>query len=532
MTVVTLNKKEVQKIVGKADDKKLEEAISLFGTPVEKITNQEVEVEIAPNRPDMLSQQGILRAMNSYFKHKIKEYKTKKSGYKLIVDKSLPKEWPYAVSCIVKNLSFDDEKIKEIIDIQEKLGSTILRDRKKGGIGIYPLEKISFPIKFTGRKPENIKFRPLEFSKEINGRQILSQHPTGRKYSHICQNWSEFPVFIDNKGIVMSMPPIINSHDVGKISETTKDVFVEATGTNLEILKKALTIISLALADMGGEISSIDCIQQNNKKEALPDLTPEKIKINLEEAEKLLGVELSETKVKTLLSKMGFSYNRGEVEVPAYRADILHPVDIYEDIAIAYGYDNFIPEIPEISTIGSENTTEILKRKISSILAGLGLLEISTYHLSSKKDVKRTGIRQKQEEVLESKTDFSTLRPNLLTNSLKVLSENCDARYPQKIFELGTVFEEGEEKEKLCIAISGETDFTEIKQTLDYLMRMLALEYKIEPSSHPAFIDGRTGKIIINNKERGILGELCPFVIKNWHLKMPVVALEIELGEI
>lgn len=533
MAVVTLNKKEVQKILGKLDDEKLEQEISLFGTPVEKITKDEIEIEIAPNRPDMLSQQGVLRAMNSYFKNKTKEYEVKKpeKNFSVKIDKTVKEVRPFTACAIVKNLKFDDEKIKEIIDIQEKLHSTFGRNRKKMAIGIYPLEKIKLPITYKAESPDKIKFIPLEMDKELTGRQILSRHPAGREYAHLLSDEKKFPIFIDSAGEILSMPPIINSHKTGKITEQTKEIFIECSGFDFNILQKTLNIIVTTLNDMGGEIYQMNL--QDDKKTVTPDLTPEKIKINLEEAEKLLGIKLSEAEIKKLLEKMGYSYNKGEAEVPAYRTDILHPVDIYEDIAIAYGYNNFKAEIPEISTIGEENKLEIQKRKIAQILTGLGLLEISTYHLSIKSDVKKTGIRSKQTEVLESKTDFSVLRPNLLTNSLKVLSENVDAKYPQKIFEIGRVFnQELNETEKLCIAISGETDFTEIKQTLDYLMRMLNKEYKIEEAEHPAFINGRCGKIMADNKMLGFLGEISPSIIKNRHLKMPAVALEIEIGEL
>ncbi len=530
MANVKFSRKEFEKYVRITEE--IKEKIILFGTPLESLTDDEIELEIFPNRPDLLSLQGYLRSFLTFIGGKSREYKVKKSGYKLLVESSLPKEWPYAVSCIVKGLKFNDEKIKEIIDIQEKLGVTMMRNRKKGGIGIYPLEKISFPIRFLGKKPTEIKFRPLEYPTEINGRQILSKHPTGRTYAHICEKWSKFPVFIDNKETIMSMPPIINSHDVGKIDETTKDIFIEATGNDINTLQKAINIITVALADMGGEIYSMECVQQNKKKYDMPDLTPQKTKISVEDCEKLLGIKLKETEIKKLLSKMGHTYNKGEVESPAYRTDILHPVDIYEDIAIAYGYDKFEPELPDVFTIGSETNSEIRKRKIAEILTGLGLLEISSYHLTKKEDLKKIGIKQGI-EVLESRTEYNILRPNLLFNSLKTLSENTDAKYPQKIFELGRIFEKKDnkiiEKEKLCITISGDTDFTEIKQILDYLMRMLDTEYKIEEAENYCFIQGRAGKIIVNNKEIGILGEISPSIIKNFDLKMPVVALEIEI---
>ncbi len=534
MAIVTLNKKEIEKIIGK-DDEKIDNILGLFGTNVEAVTEQEVEAEVSPNRPDLLSQQGIFRALSTYLGKKLKQYKVNqpKKDFSVKIESSVKDVRPFTACAIVKNLSFNDEKIKEIIDIQEKLHSTLGRNRKKIAIGIYPLEKIKLPITYKAESPDKIKFIPLEMNQELTGRQILSKHPAGREYAPLLKNKKKFPVFVDSNNEVLSMPPIINSHMTGKITEKTKDVFIECSGHDLEILKKTLNILVTILADMKGEIYAVNL--HYNKKILTPDLTPEKIKISLDNINKLLGLELKEQEIKTLLGKMGHSYKKGTVKIPAYRTDILHEVDLTEDIAIAYGYDKFIPEIPEISTIGEESSMEIKKRKIANILTGLSLLEVSSYHLTTKEDVKKTLIKGKQTEVLNSKTDFSVLRPSLLVNSLKILSENTDAKYPQKIFEIGKVFEGTEEKEKLCVTITGETDFTEIKQILDYLMRMLTVEYKIEPAESLSFIDGRTGKIIVKDseeKEIGILGEIPPSVIKNWHLKMPVVALEIEIENI
>jgi phenylalanyl-tRNA synthetase beta chain len=529
MANIKFSRKSFEKEVGKLTEE-MQQKIAMFGTTLETFDANEMEIEVFPNRPDLLSYQGFKRSFLPFLGRKCKEYKTNKpeKNYEVRIEPSVKQVRPFTACAIVKNLKFDDEKIKEVIDIQEKLHSTFGRNRKKMAIGIYPLEKIKLPITYKAEDPNKIKFIPLEMNKEITGKQILSQHPAGREYAHLLAEATKFPIFIDSNNEILSMPPIINSDKTGKITSDTKEIFIECSGFDLEVQKQTLNIIVAALADMGGEIYQMNL--HYGKKTVTPDFTPGKIKINLEDVNKLLGLDLKEQEVKNLLEKMGHSYSKGEVEVPAYRTDILHEVDVAEDIAIAYGYDKFIPEIPKISTIGSEDENEIRKRKIAHILAGLGLLEISTYHLSSKKDIKKTGFRGKQTEVLEARTDFDILRPSLLVNTLKVLSENIDAKYPQKIFELGRTFDnELKETEKLCLAISGETDFTEIKQALDYLMRMLEKSYTIEPAVHPSFIDGRTGKILVDNKEVGVLGEVSPSILKNWHLKMPAVALEIEI---
>jgi len=543
MAVVRFPKKEFEKVVGKLTEK-TKEKISMFGTPLESIDDSEIEIEIFPNRPDLLSMQGYIRSFLAFLGKKtgLKKYKLNKpeKDYEVRIDKSVLSIRPFTACAIVKNLKFDDEKIKEVIDIQEKIHSTLGRDRRKIAIGIYPLEKIKLPIKYEARSPEKIKFIPLEENKEMTGMEVLQKTQTGREYAHLLEGASKFPVFIDSAGEVLSMPPIINSEKTGKITEQTKQVFIECSGFELSILKKTLNTLVTMFADMGGRICQMKLRYHNTKPELTPDLTPEKLKINLDNCNKLLGLKLKDKEIKKLLAKMGYNYNAGIVEIPAWRTDILHEVDIFEDIAIAYGYDNFKPEIPPISTIGKEDKREVKKRKISQILTGLGLIELSTYHLLTKQDAKKAGIKEKI-EVEKSKTDYKILRSNLLCSVLKTLSENVDAEYPQKIFEIGKVFSKDEEsetgikeKDNLIIAITP-GGFTEIKQILLYLAKMLNIKIGIKEVKEEIqqFITGRVGEIFINeNKKIGIIGEIHPSVLKSWHLKMPVALLEIDLREI
>jgi len=541
MAIVKFPKKEYEKVTGKIDEK-MQEKISLFGTPLESLNDEEIEIEIFPNRPDLYSLQGYLRSFLAFLGKKtgLKSYKVNKpeKNYEVRIDNSVKEVRPYTACAIVKSLSFNDEKIKEIIDIQEKLHSTLGRKRKKLAIGIYPLEHITLPIIFKAENPEKIKFQPLEFPRELNGRQILRQHPTGREYAHLLKGKNKFPIFVDAAGEILSMPPVITSEKTGKITEKTKDVFIECSGFDFNILKKTLNILITMLADMGGKVYQMN-LKYGKKTKISPNLQPEKMKISIERINKLLGLNLKDKEIKKLLERMGYNYiiNKKVVEIPPYRLDILHEVDIAEDIAIAYGYSNFIPEIPEISTIGQEAKEEVKKRKIAEILVGLGMQEISSHHLISKEDCKKS--RNKIEiEVEESKTEYKVLRPSLFPSILKILSENIDSEYPQKIFEIGKTFclneneETGiKEKEKLGIALTPST-FTEIKQTLEYLGKMLSLNFEIESQEKDGFIEGRVGKIMLNGKEIGFIGEVHPSLLSSFNLKMSLNYFEIDLENI
>ncbi len=519
-------------------DEKFLDTLSMMGIPAE-ISGEEVEIEIFPNRPDLLSIQGLLRAYNLFTgKRKTpKEYKIQKSNQEIHVDKGVEKLRPYSMAAIVKGVKFDDEKIKEIMQWQEKIHSTIGRNRKKVAIGYYILNKVKFPVKYTAKTPKDIIFEPLDMPEKMNALKILSRHPCGREFGEQLKGFDKFPVYYDSNNEVLSMPPIINSNNSGKIIPGTTDVLIECSGTDLNTLKKVTSLAVIDLIDEGGKAYSVD-IAYGNKKESI-NLKPEKIKLSLENTNRLLGLSLKENDLQKLLAKMGYECKNNAVLVPAYRTDILHEVDIIEDIAIAYGYDDFIPEIPKLSTIGEQSPKNNIISKISEILAGLGYIECSSLHLIKQDEAKTMKI-QEPIELIDSKTDYKLLRPNLLTPILRILAENKDNEYPQKVFEIGKVFsrdkhnrtETGIQEQENLIIASTPSNFTELKQALDCLLKNLGLHCTIEETTTTQTIEGRTGKIKINNKPIGYIGETHPETLRAWNLKLPLAIAELSLEEI
>jgi phenylalanyl-tRNA synthetase beta chain len=541
MPTVKLNKKVFNKLVGKdLSDDQLRERLPMIGTDLESIEGDDINVEVFPNRPDMLSEQGFARAFSAFIgvHTGIKQYVVKPSDSKVLIDASVKDIRPFTACAIVKNLKFNDEKIREIIQIQEKLHVTFGRNRKKLAIGIYPLEKIKLPIKYFAADPNKIKFRPLEFPREITALQILSQHPTGREYGHLLEGKPLFPFFADANNSILSMPPIINSHLTGKVADSTTDVFIECSGFDFNTCRICLNIIVTALADMGGEIYSME-LEYPDGKRVTPDLEPRKLKLDVHFINKWLGLKLSEDEMVELLERMGHGFDMGFILIPAYRADILHMVDLAEDVAIAYGYERFEPEIPNVATIGSESDFEVFRRRISEVLIGLGLLETSTYNLSNAESQNARMETDFPLVELESAVniDYNVLRAWMLPSLLKVLQDNKSNDYPQNLFESGFCFALDPDSETgvhefctLAVALCGpDVDFTRIKQVLDCLFSALDTEYVSKEAEHPSFIPGRVAFISVGDAVIGHIGEVHPQVIQNWGLEMPVAAFELSL---
>jgi phenylalanyl-tRNA synthetase beta chain len=544
MASVKFDKKMFEKEIGKLDEK-MQNRIAMFGTTVEGVGDNELEIDVSPNRPDLLSYRGFKRSFLAFLGKNIglKNYKLNppEKDFRVIVDSSVSLVRPFTACAIVKGMKFNDEKIKEIVDIQEKLHVTVGRKRKKLAIGIYPMEKIKLPITFKAMEPDKIKFKPLESIKEMTGLQILSRHPTGRDYAHLLAGKSKFPIFVDADNEVLSMPPIINSEMTGRVTEKTSEVFIECSGYDFEILNKCLNILVTAMADMGGKIYQMNV--EYKKVEVTPNLDVEEVRLSVENVNKVLGLDLNEKEVKTLIEKMGHSYNKGIVGVSAWRTDVLHEIDLIEDVAIAYGYENFVPEIPEIATTGEENRRETIKRKMSEVLSGLNMLEVSNYHLTTlTEQFSKMGVADKNQkgkiEIIDSKTEYSIMRNNLSHYLMKNLSENVDVEYPQKIYEIGRIFNLREngllsESDSLSIACTP-SNFTELKQYLEYFGRMIGVRFEVsEAKEVPGhFIDGRCAEVILEDKVVGYFGEIHPKILRNFKIKMPVALLEISLEEV
>jgi len=548
MVVLDTTTKRMNKLVGRRlSVNKLDGVLFDFGMELDKIEGNEIKVEITPDRPDMVSPQGLARALKGYLgaRKGLVKYRSKKSDHKFIIHRTVNSVRPFAVACIVKNVKFTSEFIKEIIWVQEKLHMTYCRNRKKAAIGIYPLETISFPVHYKALPPEKIKFVPLGFDEEINGRDILKKHPAGEKYANLLRGFGKYPVIMDSKKEILSMPPIINSQKMGKITNETRDIFIEVTGTHWRTVNQVLTILAIMFADEGATIQQLKTTFEGKKKYyCTPNLEPEKMKLKYSDVHSVIGKNFSKKEIKTLLQRMGYGVSLGKdratVLVPSYRVDVLHPIDLVDDIARAYGFNNFEPEFPETPTVGNLlPRTEYISR-LREIMTGAGFMEQFTFALTTKESqYNRMNINNSEYcvEILESKSPADIVRTWILPELLKCIESNLHHGYPQKYFEAGDIAKIDSSRD---VKSSNEThlsfvwadngaDFTNAKQVLDCLSTNFDLKFTLKRKKHPSFIEGRCASVIYKGKPVGIVGTLHPKVLENFKIEVPVVAMELNI---
>ncbi|MCS7135351.1 MAG: phenylalanine--tRNA ligase subunit beta, partial [Candidatus Aenigmarchaeota archaeon] len=416
------------------------------------------------------------------------------------------------------------------------------RKRKKVAIGLHDLDKIKFPISYT-TVDENFSFIPLEQKRKMSIKEILNELPKGKEYGWILEG-DKYPIIIDSVGNVLSFPPIINS-EYTKLEVNTKNVFVDITALDEKAANEVLNIIATTFADRGGKIFKVK-VKYPDKIIYTPNLTTNTMQVNVSYINKILGLNLSVEEVIRLLERMGYKAveaKKGslQVDVPCYRTDIMHEFDIVEDVAIAYGYDNFEAEMPNIATIGEEDMLEAFANKIRNLLVGYNLQEVLTFILTNKKNLFVNMNLQEEDvaEIANSKTsEYCVVRSWLLPSLMEVLSRNKHNDYPQNIFEVGDVVVlsgndiGAETVKKLTIALChSKASFSEIKSVVESFLKQMGLsEFSLEEDEHNSFISGRCAKVVLGKREIGVLGEIHPIVLQNWGLEMPVAACELNIN--
>lgn len=555
MPTIEVDYDDLQKLIGRHVplDELRDKAIQYAKGEVEDMDGEILKLDIKDaNRPELWSAEGIAREIaGRYGKPGLPTYNVRKPKLTVTVDAKVKNVRPYTVCAVARGLHIDENVLPQMIQLQEKVAETFGKRRKEVAIGVYDFHKIKGPIKYTTVKPDGIRFVPLEFSDPLTPKQILEQHPKGKEYGHLLEGQSEYPIFIDNAGEVLSMPPIINSNHTGKVTSETRDVFIECSGFNLKWNSDALNVLVTALADRGADIEGVKVVYPKGhhitKTIITPQLKPKTFSINIEDANDIIGIKLSPKQMVDLLERARYSAKvRGmsiEVQYPAYRQDIMHWRDIAEDIAISYGYDDIEPIPPQLATTGKELDSEVNARRATEVMVGLGLQEVMSYILTNKDNIfKKMNMKESPCVEIENviSANWSVFRTWLLPNMLEFLSKNKHAEYPQRIFEAGMCVTLDQTKDtktkdirKLACALSNTViGYEDASSLLEALLSSLGIKFNLHPSNHPSFINGRAASVHASGREIGIIGEIHPKVLNSWGLEKPVVAFELSLDEI
>jgi phenylalanyl-tRNA synthetase beta chain len=509
------------------------------------------------NRPDLWSAAGVARQLASYRDSSILQYDffsteeetLDSEGRFLIVHESAALVRPFSIGFAATGKVVDEEILLNLIQSQEKLCNNFGRKRKTIAMGVYRSDLITYPVHFEGADPDKAHFVPLHMDEDLTLREICEKHPKGLEYGPIVADKPVFPFLYDDASEVLSFPPVINSARVGAVESGDENLFFEFSGTGLDDLLLAASIIACDCADMGFTILPVKCVfpydTEYGREVTVPYYFQKPAACELGFLRKMLGENLSEEQIIAALRRMGIHSIVDDsmvyITVPEYRNDFLHPVDIVEDVMIGHGLGNFAPELPNDSTVGRITEAEAFSRKVKEIMVGLGYQEMMYNYLGSKREY-IDNMRVDGSDYIQianpMSENYEFVRPSIVPSLLESESVSAHAVYPHQIFEVGKVafLDESDNSGTTTrdylgfLAAGSDMGFNQLSSLVSTLFYFMNRTYTMEEMVDPRFIEGRCGQLVSEGKVVGIFGEVHPAVLENWGITMPTIACEVDLN--
>jgi len=622
MPVVDVDPEELRDLTGHDEkgDEELKE--DLFGLGLEfegRTEDGEFQLEFAPDRLDRLSVEGVARSLRYHYGDDRGVYvpNTNDADWTIEVDEDVPDERPYVTGAVVRGVDLDEDALESLIQLQEKLHATMGRKRAKGAIGIHDLTMLkgsearsaseqsssegrspsdrssgrspredgegSDPrdtpahegrgksIRYTGIAPDGDRFVPLDSNSEMTPADVLADHPTGETYADLVGEYERYPAIYDDIGL-FSFPPVIN----GKRTEVTTDsreLFVEMTGTDQWTIDRMLSIVCYALDARGATVEEV-AVEYSDRELVRPALSTREKSVAHERIESIIGVDFDPEEVVDLFERSGLNAETEEaedgdrlvydVEVPSYRVDVLHPLDLVDDVGRAYGFNDLDPRYPDVGTVGGRHERSRLEDAVRNQLVGLGFEDLLNFHMTSEEEnfdrmhvapdddalgaADPATIREPYSE------DYTMLRTWALPSLLMVLENNTHRSYPQDLAEIGlaahvddsentagtssgepssaTAHENtgvAERRTVAAVLARHDASYEDAKARLQAIARNFDVDLETPPTEHPTFVDGRTADVVVDGETVGVVGEVHPAVLVEHDLELPVVGFEFRM---
>ncbi|MDQ2050428.1 phenylalanine--tRNA ligase subunit beta [Natronolimnohabitans sp. A-GB9] len=583
MPTVDIDPDELRELTGAEEKGDEELKDDLFGLGLEfegRTEDGAFELEFAPDRLDRLSVEGVARSLRYHYgdARGVHVPSTNSADWTIKVDESVPDERPYVTGAVIRDVDLDEESLDSLIQLQEKLHATMGRKRAKGAIGIHDLTMLKGSpategnptIEYVGVEPEEDTFVPLDSDQEMTPADVLEEHPTGQTYADLVGDYERYPAIYDDLGL-FSFPPVINGRRT-EVSTDSHALFVEMTGTDQWTIDKMLNIVCYALAARGATIEDVAVeypdsesanadsngsrTQSGGREIVRPDLSTKTKTVAHDRIETILGIDLDPDEVIDLAERSGLEATKAEnedgnlvyeVTIPPYRVDVLHPLDVIDDLGRAYGFNDLEPTYPDVGTVGGRHERSRLERATRTQLVGLGFEDLLNFHMINETenferleiepgaDAYGAGEPTTIKEVYSE--DYTMLRTWVMPSLLMVLERNTHRSYPQHLSEIGFTarLDESENtgvfenRHVGAVLASHDAGYEDAKARLQALCRQFDVDLETPPTDHPTFIDGRTAAVVIDGEEVGVIGEVHPKVLVEHDLEVPVAAFEFDL---
>jgi phenylalanyl-tRNA synthetase beta chain len=522
------------------------------------------KIDIPANRYDLLCLEGISKALNVFRGQcpspvfRLMEPPGGAPRQKMIQKPETMLVRPFVVCAVLRGVKFDKARYNSFIDLQDKLHQNICRRRTLVAIGTHDLSTIQGPFSYEALPPEDIEFTPLKQTRSFNAKELMEHYKSDQKlkhFLHIIEGSVVYPVIYDANRTVLSLPPIINGAHSAITLDTT-DVFIECTATDLNKAKIVLnTVVTMFSQYSATEfaVEPVDVVDAMGNEKAYPDFMTRFVEADPKYINGRIGVDIAPRDMAALLCRMQLPTKVTEegqlrVEVPPTRSDVLHPCDIAEDVAIAYGYNNIKRTVPPVNTVGAQQPVNHFSDMVRQEMAMQGFTEVLTWILCSHDDNFANVLREDDGNSAAivanpSGLDVQVARSSLLQGVLKAMGANKDAPLPAKLFEVGDVVLIDPESDVgarnsrrlLVLYCNQKAGFEVVHGVLDRVMTITGAAkggdagYEVEEASEPTYFPGRQAHVMRGGKKIGTFGIVHPDVLAKFDIVNPCSVLELDL---
>ncbi|MBX0322318.1 phenylalanine--tRNA ligase subunit beta [Halomicroarcula sp. F13] len=573
MPVVDVDPDELRHLTGhdEKDDEELKSDLFDLGLEFEGWTeDDEFQLEFAPDRLDRLSVEGVARSLRYHYGDDRGVYvPTTNSAEWTIEVEDQPEERPYVTGAVVRGLDMSEDALESLIQVQEKLHATMGRKRAKGAIGVHDLTMLKGEaasdgtgksITYTSADPDEATFVPLDADREMTPNEVMAEHETGQTYGDLVADFDRVPAIYDAIGL-FSFPPVINGRRT-EVSEDSRDLFIEMTGTDQWTIDRMCNIVCYALEARGGKVERVEVQYADDapgeyagRTLERPDFEVRTKTVTLDRIESILGVDLDPRDVVDYAERAGLDATETrsedgvsfEVEIPPYRVDVIHPLDVVDDIGRALGFNSLEPTYPDVSTVGGRHERSRLEDAARDTLVGLGFEDLLNFHMTNEaENFDRMNVAPDDDCVGAAEPvtiqepyseDYTILRTWALPSLMMVLENNTHRRYPQDLAEIGLAAwlddteNTGAAEHRTVAGALARTDasYEDAKARLQAIAEAFDEDLRTPATTHPSFIDGRAAEVVLDGESVGVVGEIHPSVLVEHDLELPVAAFEFRL---
>lgn len=571
------------------------EAAIKKGLPAER---PQLKIEVPANRYDLVCLEGIARALRAFLgKQDPPQYTLayppggEKDLITVTVSQETQRVRPFFACAVLRNLKFTPMSYASFIDLQDKLHQNIGRRRSLVAIGTHDLDTLTPPFRYEARTPTNIAFAPLGRDTVHTAAELMQIYESDKhlsRYLPIIRDSDVYPIIYDAEDHVLSMPPIINSEH-SKITLETKNVFIDTTATDDTKLQIVINMMASMFSEYCAEPFTIEpcrIVFPDGSTRISPDITPRTVTAHASYINSCTSLSLTPSTIQSLLTRMTLSPTLSPndpdaliVSLPCTRPDIFHEVDIMEDAAVAYGFNNLPDIFPQTSTVAQplpiSRLTDVIRREwaMAGWVEALPFILCShdeNFSFMNRRDPGSLAVKIANPKTLE----FQIVRTSLLPGLLKTIRENRSHALPIRVFELSdVVFQDilrerqaRNERRAGAVWCARSAGFEVVHGLLDRAMKMLEVPrigkedgrdvgYYIKEGDDPAYFPGRAATIYYRppppkssktgeladelkhtlhiNQDRdiaiGTLGVLHPTVLEKFEITYPCSALEFNM---